>query len=68
MTGSNLARTISWSGSSLITAAANVHTYLSPTPLDGQVVQLMHGHQQAEEGLIGGYLLGACQHSLYIRP
>ncbi len=40
-------------------AAAEAHTNLAPTPLDSQVVQLMHSHQQPEEGLIRGHLLRA---------
>ncbi|KAA6429314.1 MAG: hypothetical protein FRX49_00709 [Trebouxia sp. A1-2] len=40
-------------------AAAEAHTNLAPTPLDSQIVQLMHSHQQPEEGLVGGYLANA---------
>ena len=49
-------------------AAAEAHTNLAPTPLDSQVVQLMHSHQQPEEGLVRGHLLRASQHSFYVWP
>jgi len=40
-------------------AAAEAHTNLAPTPLNSQVVQLMHSHQQPEEGLVRGHLVRA---------
>ena len=48
-----------WLMAAAATAAAEAHTNLAPTPLDSQVVQLMHSHQQPEEGLIRGHLLRA---------
>jgi len=48
-----------WLMAAAAMAAAEAHTNLAPTPLDSQVVQLMHSHQQPEEGLIRGHLLRA---------
>ncbi len=57
-----------WLMATTAMAAANARTNLAPTPLDSQVVQLMHSHQQPEEGLVRGHLLRASQHSLYVWP
>ena len=48
-----------WLMAAAAMAAAEAHTDLASTPLDSQIVQLMHSHQQPEEGLVRGHLLRA---------
>lgn len=43
-------------------------TYFTPTPLDGQVVQLVHCNQQPEEGFAGSHLVRAGQQGLKVWP